>query len=56
MFRGAIKDVWVIMDNPIDKNDILEYKEMKLIFQKKHSVLKRRSFSWHNFKKRTYGF
>ncbi len=31
---NAIKDVWDIMDNPIDKNDILEYKEMKLIFQK----------------------
>lgn len=31
---NAIRDVWVIMDNPIDKNDILEYKEMKLIFQK----------------------
>ena len=29
-----IKEIWKIMDNPVDKNNLNEYKDMKRVFEK----------------------
>lgn len=34
IFCQGIKDIWEMLDNPVDKNSIEQYSEMKMIFQK----------------------
>ena len=33
-FAKNIKEIWKIMDNPVDKNNLNEYKDMKRVFEK----------------------
>ena len=33
-FKKNIKEIWKIMDNPVDKNNLNEYKDMKRVFEK----------------------
>ncbi len=33
-FVKNIKEIWKIMDNPVDKNNLKEYKDMKKVFEK----------------------
>ncbi len=34
IFAQGLKDIWVMMDNPVDKDDLRPYQEMKTIFEK----------------------
>jgi N-acetylneuraminate synthase len=34
IFTKGIRDIWTMLENPIDKNDIKRYEEMKIVFQK----------------------
>lgn len=34
IFTKGIRDIWKMLENPIDKNDIKRYEEMKIVFQK----------------------
>lgn len=34
IFTKGLQDIWTMLDNPIDKNDLDCYKEMKMVFQK----------------------
>ena len=52
-----IKEIWKIMDNPVDKNNLNEYKDMKRVFEKSvvashdlkaNSILKKKDIVFKN--------
>jgi len=34
LFCNGLNDIWTMLENPVDKNNIDRFKEMKIVFQK----------------------